>query len=119
MKNVLWISRHRMTSAQLTDLERVAGGPVSLNCWTDTVAGFGSLLQPIAEADLIAAVLPPDKLVELLQLAGSRPVLRAVSARRPTGYTVVSAAGQPEAEFAFEHLYWEQILKAEIRTRRL
>lgn len=30
MKKVLWISRHEMTTAQLSDLERIMGGTVKL-----------------------------------------------------------------------------------------
>ena len=32
MKKVLWISRHEMTTAQLSDLERIMGGTVKLLC---------------------------------------------------------------------------------------
>ena len=37
MKQVLWISRHRMTPEQLEDLEAVLQDSVTLLPWTDTV----------------------------------------------------------------------------------
>lgn len=119
MKTVLWISRHEMTAAQRQDLDRALGSPVLLRPWRDTVRDLTALKPEIDRADVIAAVLPPELLAELLALAAGKPVLRAVSSREPTGKLRLSPAGTPEPEFAFVHLFWEQILRIEIRTRRL
>ena len=119
MAKVLWISRHEMTPAQREDLERVMRAPVTLIPWKDTVEDIAELLPALRQADAAAAVLPPEKLSALLQAADGKPVLQAVSGRAPTGRTVISANGTPEPEFAFVHLYWERILKLELRTRRL
>ena len=75
-KRVLWSSRHTMTNAQKTDLERIKGGTVRLTTWLDTVTNMETLRPLIEQADAIAAVLPAEKLAELLKLAGSRPVLQ-------------------------------------------
>lgn len=119
MKTVLWISRHEMTAAQLADLERVMGGPVRLLPWRDTVYTLAPLVPRLAECDAVAAVLPPELLGELLRLAGNKPVLRAVSARRSTGRTVILPDGRQEPEFAYAHQAWEQILSLKISVRRL
>ncbi len=119
MKTVLWISRHEMTTVQLTDLERVMGEPVRLLPWRDTVYTLAPLAPLLAECDAVAAVLPPELLRELLRIAGKKPLLRAVSARRFTGRTLILPDGRQEPEFAFAHQGWEQILHMEITTRRL
>ncbi len=119
MKTVLWISRHEMAMAQLADLERVMGGPVRLLLWRDTVYTLAPLAPLLAECDAVAAVLPPELLRELLRMAGEKPVLRAVSGRRPTDRTLVLPDGRQEPEFAFVHQGWEQILRLEISVRRL
>ena len=119
MKKVLWISRHTMTEEQLADLERAIGGRAELTPWKETVRDVGALAEGIAAADVIAAVLPPELMQELLAAAGGKPVLRAVSGRRATGRVLCLADGRREEEFAFVHLYWEEILSIEIKTRRL
>ena len=119
MKKILWISRHTMTAKQRMDLERVMGGPVELTVWEDTVRSVDELETEVAGADAVAAVLPPEMLSGLLRMAGDKPVLRAVSGRIPTGKTVLLQDGREEQEFAFAHLYWEQILKIQIETIRL
>ena len=107
MKKVLWISRHEMTPAQRGDLERVMGGPVELLPWRDTVRDAQELAPAVAESDAVAAVLPPELLCRVLRLAGGRPVMQSVSARRATGRTVAAPDGRLEPEFAFEHTGWQ------------
>ena len=65
------------------------------------------------------AVIQTELLAELVTLADERPVLQSVSGRRFTGSTLHLADGQTEPEIAFEHLYWQQIVKLELQTRRL
>ena len=118
-KQVLWISRHTMTEAQKADLERVMGGAVHLTVWPDTVEDVEALRPLVLRSDAVAAVLPPEKLAQLLELAGGRPVLQSVSARRPTGRWIVLPDGRREQEFAFVHQAWKQVLEIRIRTRPL
>ena len=75
--------------------------------------------RPSVQADAIAAVLPVELLAELVTLADERPVMQSVSGRRFTGRTLHLTDGQTEPEIAFEHLYWQQIVKLELQTRRL
>ena len=63
-KQVLWVSRHTMTEDQRRDLERVMGGPVELDTWSDTVRDVAELLPRLRRADAVAAVLPAEKLAE-------------------------------------------------------
>lgn len=118
-KQVLWISRHTMTTAQREDLERIMGGAVNLTVWPDTVKDMEALRPLVQQADAIAAVLPAEKLSQLLEVAESRPVLQAVSDRRPTGQWIVLPDGHREPEFAFVHREWRQVLEIRVRTQAL
>jgi len=119
MKTVLWVARHQMTAEQFHDLERIQGEPICLSPWKNTVQRIGELLPHIAQADAVAAVLPPELLMELLHSAGGKPVLQAVSKRVPTGRIITLADGRTEPEFAFVHGGWKQILRLEMETRML
>ena len=72
MKKVLWISRHEMTIAQLSDLERIMGGKVELLCWKENVRNVTELMPLIEQADAIAAVLrePVDGISRILAVVG-------------------------------------------------
>ena len=119
MKRVLWISRHEMTPPQLADLERALGDTVELLLWTKTVESAEELIGPLKKADAAAAVLPAELLAELLRVAGKKPVLLAVSARRATGRTRTLPDGRREEEFVFVHRGWRQLLRLELETRAL
>lgn len=118
-RRVLWVSRHSMTEDQRQDLERIMGGPVELDTWSDTVQDVEELRPRLRGADAVAAVLPTEKLADLLMIAGKRPVLQAESARVPTGRWTIQPGGAVEREFAFIHQGWKQILEVRIRTRAL
>lgn len=118
-KNVLWISRHEMTPPQRRELDRILADTVQIVQWKDTVNDFDPLIPLIAQADAIAAVLPTELMAQLLKIAGKKPVLQALSERRPTGRIVTTPDGRQEAEFAFFHRGWEQILQINIETRLL
>lgn len=119
MKQVLWISRHEMTAEQRGDLERVLGGPVELTVWADTVTDLSALRPAVELSDAVAAVLPLDLLAGLLDLAGGKMVLRAVTRRIPSGTFRTLPDGRREQEFTYRHLYWEQVLDLRVETRRL
>lgn len=119
MKKVLWVSRHKMSPAQFSDLERAMGGAVELVPWQNTVEQAAQLAPALAEADAAAVVLPLELLAQLLSLAGEKPVLVAVSGREATGRLVPSSQGQLEPEYAFVHRGWRQVLRLELETRPL
>lgn len=110
MKKVLWISRHQMTTEQLSDLERIMEGPVELRQWAETVNSVADLAPAIETADAICAVLPIDKLAQLLAVAGDRPVMVAKNKRDRDANT---------GEFVFIHDGWYQTIKVDVVQRRL
>ena len=118
-KQVLWVSRHTMTEEQRADLERVMGGPVELTVWSDTVENLQDLQPLVRRSDAVAAVLPAEKLAQLLEIAGGRPVLQAKSGRMATGRWTTQPDGRREREFVFVHCGWQQILQVRIKTRAL
>ena len=67
-RRVLWVSRHEMTPAQRSDLERIMGGPVTLLPWRDTVRSAEELRPVLETADAAAVVLPLELLGEVLRL---------------------------------------------------
>lgn len=67
----------------------------------------------------MAAVLSPELLAKLLALAGDKPVLCAVSERKATGRFRTLPDGRREQEFTYVHGGWEQLLRMDVRTRRL
>ena len=119
MKTVLWISRHEMANAQRADLERIMGGAVRLLPWRDTVRDVSALAPAVEQADAVAAVLPLELMARLLRLAEGRPVLQAVSERRPTGRLRGTPEGGSEPEFAFVHRCWQQVVRLELETKIL
>lgn len=119
MKRVLWISRHQMTTEQRSDLERVMGEGVELRPWAETVEDLADLRTEVERADAVAAVLPVERLAELIRMAGDRPVLQAVAVRTPTGRVHTLPDGRREPEFAFAHGGWRQILRLELEVRDL
>lgn len=119
MKQVLWVSRHEMTQAQRSDLERIMGGPVKLLPWKETVSRAEELCPALAVCDTVAAVLPLELLAQVLRLAGGKPVLQAVSERRATGRIVFTPDGREEPEFSFVHAGWRQVLRLELEMRTL
>lgn len=119
MKTVLWISRHQMTEDQMQDLERIAGDRLKVQTVDETITDLGTLRPQIEQADLIAAVLPPDLMVRLLGLVGDKPLLRSVAERRPTGQRIARPDGVEEMQYAFVHRNWERLLEMRIRTEDL
>lgn len=119
MKKVLWISRHEMTTAQLSDLERIMGGTVKLLCWKENVRNVTELMPLIEQADAIAAVLPLQMQANLLQVAEGKPVLQAVAERVLSDTERTLADGRKEREVQFVHKRWEQLLRIDVQTKAL
>jgi len=118
-KTVFWLSRHPMAGEQFCDLERVMGGPVQLLTWTDTVEDMEELRPTLEQVDAVAAVLPIEKLAQLLEVAGDKPVLQANAQRVMTGRWIVRPDGQREKETAFFHNGWRRILEVHIKAKTL
>lgn len=120
---VLWFSRHEMTADQQSDLRRIYGEDIAVVHKDGTVKSAADVaaLAVETQADVIACVLPPNILAELVNpRVNTRPVIRAIANRVPTGNTVINpATGREETEYCFQHAGWERVLKIEIVTERL
>lgn len=119
MKKVLWISRHEMTTAQLSDLERIMGGTVKLLCWKENVRNVTELMPLIEQADAIAAVLPLQMQANLLKVAEGKPVLQSVAERVLSETERTLEDGRKEREVQFVHKRWEQLLRIDVQTKVL
>jgi len=112
LKKVLWISRHGMGDRQLECLKQFLGAEVELTVWSDTVERMEQLRPLVEQADAVAAVLPPEKLSCLMELAQGKPVLQGVTRR-----TLIPASvpgGEPVPVYSFD--CWQQILCCRFET---
>lgn len=109
MKKVLWISRHHLTGEQMTGLEAVCGGDFALRWWQDNVEDVAELGKAVAEADVVAAVLPLELLAELVAMAAPRPVVIAKAKR----VLVPTEEGEPLVRFT--HDGWQQVKRLELK----
>lgn len=117
---ILWLSRHDMTEGQRKDLERIYG-KVEIKRHTETVKSWKEVVEVGSDCDVLAVVLPPAILADLVNPRNnSKPVIRAIANRIETGNMIVNpATGKQEKEFKFEHAGWERIKKIEIITEKL
>lgn len=120
MKKILWFSRHDMTDAQKTDLERIYGKIKTVKT-TGTANSWKDITCAGADCDILAVVLPPNILMDLVNPRNNtKPVIRAVAGRVPTGNMVKNpATGTDEAEYVFIHKGWEQIKKFDMVVEQL
>ena len=68
MKNVLWISRHEMEEKQKEELKEITGGDIRIIQWKETLRSIQEIKPQIEESDIVAAVLPMDLLLGLLNI---------------------------------------------------
>ena len=117
---VLWFSRHNMTDDQLADLKRIFG-EVQINHVTSNAADVNDIIDAGKDDDVLAVVLPPALLAQLTNpRINTKPVIRAVANREPTGKKIINpATGKEEDEFKFVHAGWERVIKVEVITERL
>lgn len=120
MTKILWVSRHTMTTEQITDLQRIYGD-VEIKQFADSVESAKQVTELGANCDVLAVVLPPAFLADLTNpRVNQKPVIRAIANRVATGRTVVNpATGAEEPEMKFEHSGWERVVKVEIVTEKL
>lgn len=121
VKSILWFSRHNMTDAQLADLKRIFGDHITVHHVTSNAASFKDVLEAGKDDDVLAVVLPPALLADLTNPRNNtKPVIRAIANRVPTGKQVINpATGKLEDEFKFVHAGWEKVVKIEVVTERL
>ena len=117
---VLWFSRHNLTNDQLADLKRIFG-EVAINHVSANAADVNDIIEAGKEDDVLAVVLPPALLAQLTNpRINTKPVIRAIANREPTGKKIINpATGREEDEFMFVHDGWERVLKVEVVSERL
>lgn len=120
MKEILWLSRHKMTEAQFADLKRIYG-KIEVKTFDQSVSGWKDVVEAGADCDVLAVVLPPAILADLTNPRNNqKPVIRAKANRVPTGKTIINpATGKEETEYRFEHAGWERVLKIEVVVEAL
>lgn len=118
---VLWLSRHHMTEEQLTDLKRIYGNDIEIKHYTETVNSWKDVVEVGSDCDVLAVVLPPAILADLVNPRNNnKPVIRAIANRVETGKTIINPATMTEEkEFKFVHAGWERIIKIEVITEKL
>lgn len=121
VKKILWFSRHTMTQDQFNDLKRIYGEEIEVKQVSESASSYKDVLAAGEDCQVLAVVLPPAMLADLTNPRNNtKPVIRAIANRVPTGNMVVNPATQKEEqEFRFEHAGWEQVLKVEVVTKRL
>ena len=105
MRKVLWFSRHEMTPEQLAAL----GADITINQIDKTITSAYELQEEIEEADVIAIVAPINLQQQFLKLAGEKPVIMAVNARK-----LVPDENGGETKVVFKFVKWERLLKIDI-----
>lgn len=120
MTKILWLSRHLLTKAQLTDLKRIYG-EIEVKTFNQSVSGWKDVVEAGADCDVLAVVLPPAILADLTNPRNNqKPVIRAKANRVPTGKTITNpATGKEETEYRFEHAGWERVVKIEVVVEAL
>ena len=104
MKKLLWFSRHQMSSEQ----EKALGNDVEILQISRTIQHASELENEINDCDVIAIVAPIGLQAEFLKLAGSKPVIMAVSERE-----IVKSDGEEDKTF-FKFIKWERLIKIEV-----
>lgn len=121
MTKILWFSRHDLTEDQLADLNRIYGEEILVKHVKTTASSWKDIAEAGESCDVLAVVLPPALLADLTNPRNNtKPVIRAIANRVPTGNKVVNpATGKEEDEYRFEHAGWEKVIKVEVVTERL
>lgn len=81
MKKILWVSRHQMTEGQLDDLKRIYG-EFELVKFDQTVSNVKEIIEAGKNCDILAVVLPPALLADLVNPRNNeKPIIRAIASR--------------------------------------
>lgn len=110
MTNVLWFSRHSMTETQLESLKRKLG-EIKVTQIDRTIKSAYELSDEIKAADVVAIVAPLNLQSQFLKLAGTKPVITAISDR-----VLVKSEDGTESKVQFVFNHWERIMKIDVQT---
>lgn len=124
MTKILWISRYTMTEEQINDLKKIYGLEIKIEHCTKQIFSCQEIYNMAKDHNVVGIVLPIHILGELMDIEKNREchtqIIHAVSNRVETGKWIINPAnGEKEKEYMFSHAYWEEILEAEIKVKRL
>lgn len=114
MKNVLWVSRHEMTTGQREDLQRILADDFTTEVIGHTIKTVDEIVARADEKDIIAVVLPPQLTCNLLKEIKDQKVIQSVSKR-----IEVPNPETGKSDFIFVHDRWEHIVKLDIEVATL
>lgn len=121
---MLWLSRHYMTIEQRDDLEKIFGSNLRINHCEKQVTSGEEVFNLAKDVSLLGIVSPIHIINEIFQIKRKRNwpirVIYSIADRRETGRKIINPANDLiEKEYAFFHIYWQEILEADIKMRRL
>lgn len=114
MKNVLWVSRHEMTTTQKDDLKRILSDDFTTTVIGSTIKNVDGVVEKAKTSDIVAVVLPPMLTCELLKEVTDKKVIQSVSKR-----IEVPNDETGKSDFMFVHDRWEHIKKLDIEVATL
>lgn len=118
-KKVLWLSRHDMTTEQLTDLKRIYGNDVKVTKLNKTIKTADDILDGTDDFDVFAVVLPIDLIADLFSKT-DKEIITAKSERVRTDETVFNpATNKDEPQFKFVHKCWNRYKTVKIEIEQL
>ncbi len=119
MTNILWVSRHTLTSDQVSDLERIYG-EISITQYDKTITDVSELTKQ-GDYSVYAIVLTAELTADLMKIIpDGAQVIQPVSERVFTGKTLINpATGLEEKEYAYRHVCWRRVIKAVFETEEL
>lgn len=119
MTKILWLSRHMLTDEQVADLKRIYG-EIEIKHFSESVNSWKDVVSVGADCDVLAVVLPPTILADLVNPHNnSKPVIRAKSSRIAIGTQINPNTGNEETKYRFEHAGWEKVIKIEVIVEEL
>lgn len=113
MKNVLWFSRHQMTTEQEADLHRIYGD-FNLTQVSKMIQNAYELQKEVSENDVIGIVAPVNLQEQFLKIAAGKPV---ISCRNKRVLIPDENGGETKVEFVFDG--WYQIDEVRVVTHNL
>ena len=115
MKNItkiLWVSRHQLTSEQLSGLEKIARTDVEIKTLNKTISSVDEIVKESEDCDFIAVVLPVGLLAELYEnLKPDQTILVPRSKR-----LMVPSEDGTENKVIFAYDGWEVIEKVAYKS---
>ena len=121
---MLWLSRHYMTIDQRDDLVEIFGYNPQISHYTKQIISGQEIFNLAKDFSILGVVLPIHIINELFEIKREQQwpirVIYSVAGRHQTGKKIINPANDLiEKEYAFSHLYWQEILDINVQLQRL